>query len=352
MYPIRVGKDLIDQGYRVFGLCVAGTQVAQGMREAGIETFEVSSKASLVAFKLLSLNKWLKRHGVNTIHCHKSGDTLVSALLGLLTHRRTLFTEHMGVTRPKKDAYHRWVYSHIDQVLSISEETYQRNIKALPVPLEKIERFWLGTDIPTAPIEDPTHIAQIKSALNLPLDSIVIGNVGRVCSGKGQMELLEAFALVAADNSSLHLLLVGGLNLEHGSDPEFIEKVRARIMELQLSERVHLAGFRRDTHRMLAVMDIVCLPNHNEAFGLTAIEAMAAKKAIVGANRGALPEILSPVALLCNPLEPKDIADQLKVYLQDKDLQMLNATLALERARKEFSMNSHIAKLLDYYGNN
>ena len=44
-------------------------------------------------------------------------------------------------------------------------------------------------------------------------------------------------------------------------------------------------------------MDIVCLPNHNEAFDLTAIEAMASKKAIVGADTGNASEILQPVTL-------------------------------------------------------
>lgn len=160
---------------------------------------------------------------------------------------------------------------------SISDETFKRNLNALPVPENRITRLWLGTDISAQPIDNQNQIAPIKSELGLPSDSIVIGNLGRVCSGKGQMELLEAFSLLRDKYSRLHLLLVGGLDASEGSDKKFVDELKDKIDNLGLTKRVHFAGFRTDTSRMLAAMDVVCLPNHNEAFGLTAIEAMAAK---------------------------------------------------------------------------
>jgi len=349
MYPIRTGKAFLERGYKVYGLCTAGTQVADGMRDAGLETFEVSSKGQLLVSQLLKLNKWLNQRNVEIVHCHKSGDILISALLGVLTRRKTFFTEHMGVTRPKTDIYHKWAYSHVDQIFSISNETYKRNLKALPISENKITRLWLGTDIPEQPIDDLNEISSIKLELKIPENSTIIGNLGRVCSGKGQMELLEAFHLLQADYPNIRLLLVGGLDVSEGSDNEFVAKLKARIKELGLTQRVHLAGFREDTVRMLAAMDIVCLPNHNEAFGLTAIEAMAARKAIVGANTGAFPEILEHVGLLSNPLDPREISSQIEKYLQSPELVEGNAKLAFKRAQTEFSMASHISKLEQFY---
>ena len=349
MYPIRTGKEFIKHGYHVYGLCTSGSQVAKGMQEAGIEVFEVRSKGQLISSQLIKLNRWLQNRDVQIIHCHKSGDILVSALLSLLTKRKAFFTEHMGVTRPKKDLYHKWVYCHLNRVFSISNETYHRNIKALPVPKSKLERLWLGTDIPLNPIEDTDTISLIKDELGLPQESIVIGNVGRVCAGKGQMELLEAFALINKKYPTLELLLVGGLSHSDGSDSNFVDKLKTRINDLNLDHRVHLIGFRKDTERMLAVMDIVCLPNHNEAFGLTAIESMAAKKAIIGANTGAIPEILGTVALLTNPLSPQDIAQKIEIYLNSPELILENSVSAYLRAQSEFSSQNHVDKLIQYY---
>lgn len=349
MYPIRIGKEFIKQGYEVYGLCVANTQVAYGMREAGLETFEVKSKNTLVFSQIIKLNNWLKERSVKIIHNHKSGDILVSALLNQLTPRKAFFTEHMGVTRPKKSIYHQWAYKHITQVFSISNETYQRNIKALPVPENKITRLWLGTDIPNSPIEESIEIRAIRTELNITNNQIVIGNIGRFCSGKGQLELIEAFALLKDKYSNTKLLLVGGLISSEGGDDNYTKEVNKRISQLGIENKVILAGFRKDTPSMLAAMDIVCLPNHNEAFGLTAIEAMAARKAIVGANTGALPEILEPVALLANPLDPREIAIQLSAFLDNQHLIEKKAQAAYERARTEFSMTTHIERLKTYY---
>ncbi len=351
MYPIRTGKEFIKRGHHVYGLCTSGSQVAKGMQDAGIEIFEVESKGQLISSQLIKLNKWLKKKDVKIVHCHKSGDILVSALLSLLTKRKTFFTEHMGVTRPKKDLYHKWAYSHLEKVFSISNETYRRNINALPIPKHKIDRLWLGTDIPLTPIEDSEAIRLIKEEMGIDNKSTIVGNVGRVCPGKGQMELLEAFALIYQKHPRLKLLFVGGLDVSNGSDNDFVGKLKDRIAELALESRVHLIGFRKDTERMLAIMDIVCLPNHNEAFGLTAIEAMASKKAIIGANTGALPEILQPVAILANPHKPIEIANSIEIYLNDTSLKENNANAAYDRAKAEFSMENHIKKLRNYYQN-
>lgn len=349
MYPIRVGSEFLKRGYNVYGLCVKGTQVAKGMAENGIDTFEVDSKISLIFKQLLKLNHWLNKRQVSIIHSHKSGDIIIPALLALLTKRCSFFTEHMGVTRPKTDLFHKWVYSHLDRVFSISNETYKRNLKALPVDAEKISQLWLGTDIPPSQTISSDEISGIKHELNIPGDSFVIGNIGRICIGKGQGELLEAFSFMQETYPNIHLLLVGGLDVSEGSENSFVSSIKVRIQQLNLSERVHMIGFRRDTTRMLAIMDIVCLPNHNEAFGLTAIEAMAAQKAIVGANTGSLPEVLGKSALLCTPTDPNSISQQIEKYLTSEDLRKDNSSLAYQRALKEFSMETHISNLAAYY---
>lgn len=312
MYPIRTGGQFKEKGWKVFGLCLKGSRVAQGMREQGIETYEVESKLAAIT-QLYRIHRWLQQNGISLIHCHKSGDLVVAALLDTLSSYRIIFTEHMGVTRPKKDIYHRWVYRHVDKVLSISEATKKRNLKALPVPAGKIQRLWLGTEIRPA-VEDIELVAQIKKELGIPTDAIVIGTVGRINHAKGQKELLDAFIAQAKlrPQQPLHLLIVGGLQADQGSDIELVAKLQATIEQSGLSHQIHLTGFRKDTDNMLAVMNIVAILSHNEAFGLTVIEAMAAEKLILGASCGAVPEILGDnYPFTVNPLEVSDIQHQL-----------------------------------------
>ncbi|MEZ8094740.1 glycosyltransferase family 4 protein [Photobacterium swingsii] len=347
MYPIRTGKALLEQNWQVLGLCLKGTRVAQGMKEAGISIFEIDSKWDLFK-KITKVNAWLKEHNTTLIHTHKSGDLVFAALLDTIASYRIIFTEHMGVTRPKKDLYHKWVYSHVDKILSISDETKARNLKALPVPADKIQRLWLGTEI-TPPITDTQLISNIRQELSIPTDAKVIGTLGRIGSGKGQLELLEAFIQlkVNGEHPDVHLLIVGGLSKDEGSNENVVQKLQSLTKQHQLEEFVHFSGFRRDTKNMLAIMDIVALLSHNEAFGLTVIEAMAAGKLILGSNTGAIPEILGDgYPFTVNPHSSTDIASQLKAMTIEPN-QYEDYLLA--RATKHFSLKQHQYALCNIY---
>ncbi|WP_325891069.1 glycosyltransferase family 4 protein [Grimontia sp. NTOU-MAR1] len=349
MYPSRMGKEFINKGYRVFGLASENSRVANAMKDAGMDIFTVPKKATLFGPTLFSLNKWLKANNVQIVHCHKSGDILVSALLNMLTRRYTLFTEHMGVKRPKKDIYHRWVYRHVEQVLSISNETYQRNIKALPVAESKIERLWLGTRIDQKQFSKENRPHLLADEYGLSHDTTFIGSVGRICDGKGQADLLAGFELIAADYPNAHLVLIGGLNPDEGADEAFSNQLQEKVKASLFADRVHLAGYRKNVPTLLEEIQIVCLPYWNEAFGLTAIEAMAQHCALVVSNTGALPEILEETGVYCTPKDTASIAIGLKRYLDDESLRESNATRAYRRALEHFSMQGHADKLESIY---
>ncbi|CZF85294.1 Mannosylfructose-phosphate synthase [Grimontia celer] len=349
MYPSRMGKEFIDKGYRVFGLASENSRVANAMKDAGMDVFTVPKKAALFGTTLFSLNKWLKTNNVQIVHCHKSGDILISALLNLLARRYTLFTEHMGVKRPKKDIYHRWVYRHVDQVLSISNETYQRNIKALPVAESKIERLWLGTYIEQKQFSEDNRPHLLADEYGLSHDTTFIGSVGRICDGKGQADLLAGFELIAADYPNAHLVLIGGLNPDEGADETFSNQLQEKAKASLFADRVHLAGYRKNVPTLLEEIQIVCLPYWNEAFGLTAIEAMAQHCALVVSNTGALPEILEETGVYCTPQNAESIAAGLKRYLDDESLRVSNAANAYQRALEHFSMRGHADKLEQIY---
>jgi glycosyltransferase involved in cell wall biosynthesis len=344
MYPLRVGSGMMERGWRLYGLALRGSKVAEGMKERGFEVFEVDSRGQALC-QLLSLRRWLKARAIRLVHCHKSGDLLLGALLKSLLPLRLLFTEHMGVTRPKRDLLHRWIYGKVDLVLSISDETRRRNLKALPLPASRIERLWLGTDLATCE-ELP---AGIRAELGVAQDALLLGVLGRIGRGKGQRDLLEAFLLLATRYPQLHLLIVGGTSASEGSDEAVVTALRQRAAEAGMSDRVLFTGFRRDTPRMLRVMDLVAIPSHNEAFGLTVIEAMAAGKAIVGASTGAVPEVLGEAGLLAVPTDPAALAAQIERLLVDEALRQQLGQAARARAEREFSMSHHLDELARRY---
>lgn len=348
MYPIRTGKVLLEKGYHVYGLAIDGTQTCSGMKENGLNVFAAKSKTALITTQLFTLIGWIKKNNITVIHCHKSGDLLVAAMIKQFINLKVIFTEHMGVKRPKKDLFHQWVYKHVDQVLSISDETYQRNIAALPVAKNKIQRLWLGTDIPEL-IAAPDRLQAIKNSHSIPDNKILIGTVGRLSPGKGHLNLVNAFTKVKQQNPDAMLVIVGGLKAEQGADTDYLNQLQQLIKEHNLINDVLFTGFCKNIHELYSIMDIVCLPYANEAFGLTAIEAMAAGRPVVASNTGALPEILGDTGYYCNPGDADDIANTILDVVNDADEASKQAISARTRAEQEFSTDIHIQKLIRFY---
>ncbi|MBO1519880.1 glycosyltransferase family 4 protein [Oceanisphaera pacifica] len=346
MYPARVSKYLPEQGWQAVAICLKGGKVAQSFHNVECDVFEVTSQASAF-FKIRKLVNWLKNNNVSVLHCHKSSDLRLAAILKKLTNCRVIFTEHMGVTRPKKDLLHRWIYSHVDQVLSISDITLARNIKALPVKPEKIKRLWLGTEFK----KPDRSVSDIKQELEIDQQQLIIGLPGRLCPGKGHQVLLDAFKLLQDDDDfkDAKLLIVGGLSAEDGADEAFVKELKNKVDDYQLNEKVVFSGFRNDMPNLLAIMDIVCIPSKNEAFGLTAIEAMAAGKKIVVANSGALPEIIADTGLLASPDSAESFSRAINKIQQEHYYNIAN--LAQERAKKTFTIHVHVKKISEFYNN-
>ncbi|MCI0509932.1 glycosyltransferase involved in cell wall biosynthesis [Chromohalobacter marismortui] len=354
MYPARIIPELARQGWRTYVLALEGTRLAKTLVDG--EAAEVCSVRSptRALLQLPALVRWLRRIGIGVVHCHKSSDLRLGALLKrLCPELRLVFTDHMGVTRPKQDPYHRWVYRHVDRVLSISEATLTRNRQAFPLPPSRITLLYLGIDTADfVPQLDAAARQALRDALGIPRGAVTIALPGRLTPGKGQQVLLDAFRrLVEAGDHQSHLVLIGGLEADEGGNPTFIASLQQQIHEQGLGERVTFTGFRRDLARLFEVMDIVCVPSRNEAFGLTVIEAMAAGKAVVGADSGAIPELLDAGSgRLADPQDPAAWAATLSELRDAPALRERLGDAACRLVNARFTLAHHVTGLRAIYG--
>lgn len=342
MYPIRVGKAMSAKGHNVFGIAQLNTPACGSMADTFLATYSLSSRGAGY-YHLFELMKWIKSHDINYVHCHKSSDLMLAVLLKKLCGFTLIYTDHMGVKRPKKDFYHNFIYRHVDLLLSISHFTRQGNVKALPVPPEKIKTLWLGTEIP---IKKPEMI-DLKKQLSLSNEVVLIGIVGRLTQGKGHEELLQAFNQLLSPK--VHLVIVGGLTDKTGGDQEYAEGLKRYVVDHGIENKVTFYGFSECPGELLSCMDVVVVPSHLEAFGLTVIEAMAAGKAIIGSKYGAIPEILADSGVLVDPFDTVGLAKAIDFLCQNSEERDRLSVLSKRRAQIYFDQDKHVQTLLNLY---
>jgi N-acetyl-alpha-D-glucosaminyl L-malate synthase BshA len=105
-----------------------------------------------------------------------------------------------------------------------------------------------------------------------------------------------------------------------GEGPDRI-KAEKLVNKLKISDDVLFLGNSSEVTKILCYSDIFLLPSQTESFGLAALEAMAAKTAVISTNTGGLPEvnIHGVTGYLSDLGDVKDMAKNAITILKDDE---------------------------------
>jgi glycosyltransferase involved in cell wall biosynthesis len=107
----------------------------------------------------------------------------------------------------------------------------------------------------------------LRNDLGIAQTATVILFVGRLNWDKGMLDLAAAFNVIAKQNSTVVLVLVGA-----EEDVPF-SRIQS-ICEVE-NERLHYVKFTSTPEHYMAAADIFCLPSYREGFGMTILESAA-----------------------------------------------------------------------------
>jgi len=353
MYPAKLSRALVAKGCEVHGLALTNSRVAQSFEAARIAALTYSSSARAL-LSLRQVLRYIREHQITVLHAHKSGDMRLAALLVQFEPQLKLFfTDHIGVTRPKKGWYHRWAYSKVQRVFSISKATHATNLGAFALEPQRITQLYNGIDFEgyEAPIDEAARMS-LRHSLGVPSQGVLIAAPGRLTPGKGQLLFLQAMAKLAQMSVAQpwHAVVIGEASDEDAAPGGYKAQLFQAREQLGLTERVTFAGFRDDMAHCLQASDIAAIPSYGEAFGLSVIEAMAAGCAVVGARVGAIPElIVNDTGLLATPRDAADWARCFAALIGDAGLRQKLGRNARAHALANFGMDGHAEQLMGYY---
>jgi glycosyltransferase involved in cell wall biosynthesis len=245
-------------------------------------------------------------------------------------------TRQMHLPHPKKDPYHRFLYSAIDLFIAITDQLREKALKHLPLPPARIQRLYYG--VPPAPVAN-----DCQSLASDADDSVlVVGMFSRMDPKKGYHTLLEAAGRLKLQGHRIRYHLFGDV-----ADKGYFKKLEQLVKTQGLANDVHFEGFRTRARALMSCMDLVVMPSLGETFGLTVVEAMRSGVAVVGSDGDGIAEIIEHnVTGLLFPTEDSDQLAECIAYLYDHPGERHRLAQAGRRdADRRFDEGQHFKQL-------
>lgn len=227
------------------------------------------------------------------------------------------------------------------KIIAVSENTKKDIVEKFQISKDKIQTIYEAADDKIVRISNcKLQISNLRSRYKK--SGPVILTVGQFRPHKNLPRLVEAFKLVRR-HLPVKLVILGKPDPKH-------KFLYSAIDKSNLSKDIIMPGYVSDNDlaAWYQAATVFVIPSLYEGFGLPGLEAMRAGLPVVSSNRSALPEIYGQAAIYFDPFNPSDIADKIKLVLQDNNLRSKLIHLSKTQAQK-YSWGKTAEETLDLY---
>jgi glycosyltransferase involved in cell wall biosynthesis len=228
------------------------------------------------------------------------------------------------------------------QVLCVSPSLREVAIAAGLCPASKIKVLLSGSSNGVDAIArfNPQRLAadtrqRIRQQYNIPLESPVVGFVGRIVRDKGITELVTAWQVLRAEFPDLYLLVVGAFEPQDPLPPEIVQV-------LQQDDRIRLTHTMQETPPFYAAMDLLTLPTYREGFPNTPLEAAAMQLPVVATQIPGCVEAVQAgrTGTLVPARDAVALTQAIRQYLQQPELGRQQGQAGRDRVLQHFSQTA------------
>lgn len=177
---------------------------------------------------------------------------------------------------------------------------------------------------------------------------------GTVCEKKGVRQLIQSFPFVKKEFPDA-TLEVYGRDWFFPDGSSYIKMLKEKeIPQLgELEKDIHFNGLvsYNDIPQVYAEAAVCVFPSHMETQGLVAPEAMAMQKVVVFTKYGPGPEAIVDLVtgLLCDPYNPKDIAEKIIWVFSNAEKTKEIAEKARDFASKKYGLESNVCQNINFF---
>lgn len=215
------------------------------------------------------------------------------------------------------------------------------------------EKYLSYHNKPVVLINNPIDI-DFFTPINTSVDKFSIVFVGSVCEKKGVRQLVQSFPLVK-DKFPQATLEIYGRDWFFPDGSSYIEMLKEKELSKlgTTASEIHFHGLINydQIPEKYARAHVCVFPSHMETQGLVAPEAMAMKKMVIFTNKGPGKETIEEfeTGLLCDPLNPTDIAEKICWVFENEDKIATIESKARASVIGKYSLEVIVKKNIDFF---
>lgn len=245
---------------------------------SGLSRLKSKFYAFLLLFYIPKLVMIIHRARPNVIHLHGFPSIMLgvfaSKIYYLLVRNVPLVYTHHWVSAPKagiESRIFRFLYSNVDFITAVSQASLDSLNRECILSADKVKN--INNFAAQAFFDVGSNKKPPKPEKNI----IRFINVARFTKFKNQISIVNAIAKLSPEDRSRMLITFVG-------DGEYLEKVKRRVSELNISNNVIFTGFIKHDKvpTLMANADVMIFPSHNEGSPIAIAEALASGLPILG----------------------------------------------------------------------
>ncbi len=371
-YALDLCKALEERGHSTAVITRNGyPAVDKPFADAGIAVGHLPLRGALDILSPLVLSRILDRlEGPVVVHVHNFKDALVALRARRLMKSdrrrglRVVCTRHL--VRPAKTGrLDRGTYRDLDALIFVSDAARAAFMATAPADLNNDPRICVIRNAIPLPKnnsdqksrESIANVVWTRHGASAPTVSANASEkselsekfrfifAGRIAPEKGLDVLVEAFRRVECARPGAAALTVCGTG-----DSRTVMPIVHTTRAPELDGKVTWAGHLDDISAVIARADAGVVPSRApEAFGLAALEFMAAGIPVIASEIGALPEVIGPDGILVSPEDPAALADAMLRLIDSPELCARLGEAGKRRAAENFVYDKFVDSLIAVY---
>lgn len=306
MNHLRNALWMQERGHEITLVCTKNSPLETAALDAQLSVIGIRKPARHYAFfSAWMICRSLKKQRVKALMIRNTSDISLGASIAFLSLNRLhvhFFMELMFQDQ-KQQLYRTIRYSFLSSWVCSLEYMKKKVLASTRIDPSKVCVIPSALDFRKLSNLNPS---EARKQLNLPLDKVLFGMIGRI-DRKKRIEL-SILALHQLQDSNFMLLIVGEETPD--SPDSYKTELQQLIKEKKLESQVRFFGFQQETGTFYRAIDALIMASDFETFGMSTIEALAHQTPVIATNSGGSQELLNqfPFGFLVEPGEPSSFA--------------------------------------------